>query len=832
MIDSGTWCGVALTSLFSLWREEENFAWRNSRDLGEYNGGVAKYRPTATFHAITAFGECGVWDAASEIKNNSLKTPFFEAQNVHAIPPPREVLRTLVCPPEVESPPSPPTSASWVEHRLDQSSHTSKPKGSQGRGPTFQQSLVLGGLFQALRVLLSAGALGEAGEAGPAASPPSAPPEPVSSPPQLDELAERVSDGFRVATDRLLSLALAKDDEEAGHVKESLPDDQPRSRRPRLLTETELFENEEVSTNLLLHLAIALHERGRILKGAARWGLRLERDTEELSEQLKSFEKSLSGFFHRQADRLMARLHVPADPQYDPTSLAFAMRGLTLLDESARAAPLFRAYAQAVADGQNADGCWPDGVSVTYSPDGNIIQQPSVDVALCLAQSVYHHELLINHDAGQIELLNIGIKALEKTAGYLAASYNPPRNGFSGWVSDRVRRVGISETWITALTARLFYTMYLAERALSRAATLGKYGVRPAKRARASDSDPGEAPAAKSWLDDIKEPDAVLRPAEQLLKKVVVPLEGQRQRGLPVLRPGKNGVSFIIYGPPGSGKTYAIERLAAALRWPLLTLTPGHFIKNGLELIEATAAGIFADLMRLDHTVVFFDECDELFRERSTQSAEGRNILSFATASMLPKLQDLHDARRVIFFLGTNFLSNIDTAVRRSGRFDERLLLDRPDAGGRRELLKTGWKEMPEELIAQAVKDTTGWMSKDVVDFAKKVKDKSKPPAAGGGASQPWNNDDLLFGKVTIPDYIEWCAKAGKEELEAAGLGKKDDEFWGVCLRWAKDFGEAYFSEFRSHHRDSLGSMSEDNSSFLVRLEDKVDRSVQTQRRG
>ena len=97
MVDASAWCGLAVTSLFSLWRNGENFARRNSKD------GKNVYRPTATFHAIVALGECGVWAPEAKIKKGSLVTPFYEAPHVTSLPSPREVLSALVTPPRVGS---------------------------------------------------------------------------------------------------------------------------------------------------------------------------------------------------------------------------------------------------------------------------------------------------------------------------------------------------------------------------------------------------------------------------------------------------------------------------------------------------------------------------------------------------------------------------------------------------------------------------------------------------------------------------------------------------------------------------------------------------------
>jgi SpoVK/Ycf46/Vps4 family AAA+-type ATPase len=206
-----------------------------------------------------------------------------------------------------------------------------------------------------------------------------------------------------------------------------------------------------------------------------------------------------------------------------------------------------------------------------------------------------------------------------------------------------------------------------------------------------------------------------------------------------------------------------VSQFAESLGWPLISLNPGYFIVKGLEMFEAVAGCIFADLMKLDHAVVFFDECDELFRDRATKEEGARNILSFATASMLPKLQRLHDARKVIFVLGTNFVRNIDPAIRRLGRFDAILLFDRPD--------RTARATIARQHIARARTTTPDLLNDADAKEVERIADSS------GG----WMIEQVIsrassyaYGKLhttpKIADYEEWCTREGKNEIEAAGL--------------------------------------------------------------
>src|SRR5262245_32491804 len=193
---------------------------------------------------------------------------------------------------------------------------------------------------------------------------------------------------------------------------------------------------------------------------------------------------------------------------------------------------------------------------------------------------------------------------------------------------------------INATAARLIHRIRLAEIACERGKILDRYTPEwPAPEPLTGRQQPEER-----W-QDILEPDEVLTPCKTIRDQFLTPIAEQMRMGSYFLRPAKSGVSFIIYGPPGSGKTYIVSHFAQSLGWPLVSLNPGYFIAEGLESIEAVAGRIFGDLVTIDHAIVFFDECDELFRERSVTDTGARNILSFATASMLPKLQKLHDAR-------------------------------------------------------------------------------------------------------------------------------------------------------------------------------------------
>ena len=133
--------------------------------------------------------------------------------------------------------------------------------------------------------------------------------------------------------------------------------------------------------------------------------------------------------------------------------------------------------------------------------------------------------------------------------------------------------------------------------------------------------------------------------------------------------------SAILFGPPGTSKTSLARAVAGAISWQYIELHASHFVADGLPNVQRTADDLFKRLMELDHTVILFDEVDELVRERDMEpDAFGR----FLTTSMLPKLAELWKQRRVIYFIATNHIDYFDRAVTRAQRFDALLFVTPP----------------------------------------------------------------------------------------------------------------------------------------------------------
>ena len=707
------WMLKAVRSLLSLWDESIPTAIRHSEDAG----GVVEFRPTATFHAIIALAECGVWhrETTYDKRRNSLNTPYGEVPC--AAPPsrPGDILRYLV---GIGGKPSRPGSdlSSWVPAIVELSSHSA----SEEKKPSTRFIIPLERLVSATSSLM---------QAMPDA--------------ECEGLLPKILAGLAYAERQLRDL-LSRD---------GVP-----------INAAELYESGDFAPGILLNIVTCFDSLDACYR-------RLDAGNRRLlsADEIGSSFRRLRDATLRHIDYHMARQSVALDPSYDPVSLTFALRALCVTSPEERRFAFFRACIDAIVARQHQDGCWPDGVSITFEPTADVVQQPSAGVALHLAECGINNRSVTDHLEEERSLLDAVLPALRKTMQYLRATHSIIQVGdrtYSGWSSDRVRRRNYVETWITAYSTRLLRRLWIGEKAALRNHALMRFGISEHHGdVRSSKS------AEEAWHEAVQEPDAITRPVELVWKRVVEPILSKRTAGDVFQTPGRDAVSFIIFGPPGSGKTFFVQRMASFIGWPLVTITPGHFIHRGLEFIEAVARDIFDHIRLLNHAVIFFDECDELFRTRDDEGQRGaRSILSFATASMLPKLQDLHDAGNVVFVLGTNYLRNIDTAVRRPGRFDEVLLFDRPDDAARERIIggimaeaTTARRVTP---LAASIKATRGLTVKEVRRVAEAM-----------AANLP------VRPETSLDDYREWCRHDGAEELQASRFDEATRA--KIRARWA-----------------------------------------------
>lgn len=304
---------------------------------------------------------------------------------------------------------------------------------------------------------------------------------------------------------------------------------------------------------------------------------------------------------------------------------------------------------------QLTDGTWPRSRPLFH--------YPGVGSAYC-----YEFELLVQLLRCQT-LQNRLLKYLNNfgKAAFNAeeTSYALPDGGL-GWTSGHHPQLRGPESWSTA---SVFHFAHNLERLVAE-------GIRKVifEELDLAYKSPGKPKGnrelfASNFLDCPLQYNGETRSLkETLLAKFVEPVESESQnvedgRSMAKTTP----MSAIFFGPPGTSKTELAKSIADYLDWPLLTVDPSYFVKNGMDHIQAQADKLFSMLAASERIVVLLDEFDEMVRER----ARSDDVLSrFLTTAMLPKLATINKSRRLVFIVATNYIENFDVAIARPGRFD------------------------------------------------------------------------------------------------------------------------------------------------------------------
>lgn len=143
----------------------------------------------------------------------------------------------------------------------------------------------------------------------------------------------------------------------------------------------------------------------------------------------------------------------------------------------------------------------------------------------------------------------------------------------------------------------------------------------------------------------------------------------------------------LLYGPPGTGKTMLAKALAKESGAVFLSLSPSSLMSKWLGETEATARAVFTLARRVQPAVVFIDEIDGLFRERSAQEHEAHKNLKAEFMQLWDGLTTDADANQVIVLGATNRPYDVDAAILR--RMPRAFEVGLPNVSERAHILRT-----------------------------------------------------------------------------------------------------------------------------------------------
>ena len=268
------------------------------------------------------------------------------------------------------------------------------------------------------------------------------------------------------------------------------------------------------------------------------------------------------------------------------------------------------------------------------------------------------------------------------------------------------------ESWATAVVHMFLWELKEVLSQQIQRTILKKYKAKPSKVLQKKERE--------SVLEKLMDVDIVLqdKPCSLIhtLKTTIVRGCESEDEGSLRIKPLFGHRSALLFGPPGTSKTEITKAIADSIGWPLLEITPSHFVRNGLDSVYLLADEIFEDLADLSGVVVFFDEMDAL-----VQAREGKKALDiasqFLTTSMLPKLADLYRVGRVAFLMATNFEERFDPAIKRAGRFDLLLCMGPPSLEEKLNKIEIFYKVTANADITKNAKDLIEGFLKDKVSL-------------------------------------------------------------------------------------------------------------------
>lgn len=156
--------------------------------------------------------------------------------------------------------------------------------------------------------------------------------------------------------------------------------------------------------------------------------------------------------------------------------------------------------------------------------------------------------------------------------------------------------------------------------------------------------------------------------------------------------------SVIMYGPPGSGKTYAAEALVDFLGWPSSYINSATIGSKYIHETSKKIADIFHKAMDSAPSIIIIDEMESFL---SSRSDVGDNIYHTEEVGEFLRLLQKAKEKRVLILAMTNMVDNIDEAVKRRGRFDHVIKVDMPSVDEIEALLVRLFKNMPIEKVIQ-----------------------------------------------------------------------------------------------------------------------------------
>ena len=177
---------------------------------------------------------------------------------------------------------------------------------------------------------------------------------------------------------------------------------------------------------------------------------------------------------------------------------------------------------------------------------------------------------------------------------------------------------------------------------------------------------------------------------------------------------------LLLIGPPGTGKTLLARAIAGEAGVPFFSISGSEFVEMFVGVGASRVRDLFEQAKRNAPCLIFIDEIDAVGRHRGAGLGGGHDEREQTLNQILTEMDGFDTNTNVIVISATNRPDILDPALLRPGRFDRRVILDRPDINGRAAILKVhaNGKPLAESVNLEVLaKQTAGFSGADLANL-------------------------------------------------------------------------------------------------------------------
>ena len=150
----------------------------------------------------------------------------------------------------------------------------------------------------------------------------------------------------------------------------------------------------------------------------------------------------------------------------------------------------------------------------------------------------------------------------------------------------------------------------------------------------------------------------------------------------------------LLVGPPGTGKTLLAKAVAGEAHVPFFSLSGSDFIELYVGVGASRVRDLFKEATKNAPCIIFIDEIDAIGRSRDSKYGGGNEEREQTLNQLLSEMDGFDTSKGILVLGATNRPEILDKALLRPGRFDRRIIVDKPDLKGRVEILKVHAKDV------------------------------------------------------------------------------------------------------------------------------------------